>query len=94
MAMTKKRKERLQVCEKNWMRRIAGVKRIDKRRMEELSEEVGKIAEQLQTVSRQHTVNAYSQTMRSNYLRGIVLSGFSLAVVNASKVVEGFTTSR
>ena len=33
------------------------------------------------------TVNAYSQTMRSNYLRGIVLSGFSLTVVNASKVV-------
>ena len=30
-----------------------------------------------------------SQTMRSNYLRGIVLSGFSLAVVNASKIVEG-----
>ena len=40
------------------------------------------------------TVNAYSQTMRCNYLRGIVLSGFSLAVVNASKVVEGFATSR
>ena len=39
-------------------------------------------------------VNAYSQIMRSNYLRGIVLSGFSLTVVNASKVVEGFATSR
>ena len=35
------------------------------------------------------TVNAYSETMRCNYKRGIVLSGFSLAVVNASKVVEG-----
>ena len=35
------------------------------------------------------TVNAYSQTMRCNYQRGIMLSGFSLAFVNASKVVEG-----
>ena len=30
--------ERLRVCENNWVRRIAGVKRIDKRRMEELRE--------------------------------------------------------
>ena len=30
-----------------------------------------------------------SQTMRCNYRRGIVLSGFSLAVVTASKVVDG-----
>ena len=29
------------VCENNWVRRIAGVKRIDKERMEELREEVG-----------------------------------------------------
>ena len=40
-AMTKKQQEKLQVCENKWVRRIAGVKRIDKRRMEELREEVG-----------------------------------------------------
>ena len=39
MAMTEQQ-ERLRVCENNWVRRIAGVKRIDKRRMEELREEV------------------------------------------------------
>ena len=37
----------------------------------------------------EQSVKAYSQTMLNNYLRGIVLSWFSLAVVNASKVVEG-----
>ena len=46
------------------------------------------LVEQSQAVNRQQwpmqTVNVYSQTMRSNYLRGIVLSGFSLAVVNAT----------
>ena len=41
MAVTEKQQEKLQVCENNWVRRIAGVKRIDKRRMEELREEVG-----------------------------------------------------
>ena len=41
MAMTEKQQQRLQVCENNWVRRIAGVKRINKRRMEELREEVG-----------------------------------------------------
>ena len=35
------------------------------------------------------TVNAYSHRMRCNYRRGIVLSGFSFAVVNASKDVGG-----
>ena len=39
MTMTEKQQERLQVCENYWVRRIAGVKRIDKRRMEELREE-------------------------------------------------------
>ena len=39
--MTEKQQERLQVCENNWVRKIAGVKRIDKRRMEKLREEVG-----------------------------------------------------
>ena len=38
--MTEKR-EKLQVYKNNWARRIAGVKRIDKRRMEELREEAG-----------------------------------------------------
>ena len=41
MAMTEKQQEKLQVCKNNQVRRIAGVKRIDKRRMEELTEEVG-----------------------------------------------------
>ena len=39
--MREKQQEKLQVCETNWVRRIAGVKRIDKLRMEELREEVG-----------------------------------------------------
>ena len=30
--MTEKQQERLQVCENNWVRRIEGVKRIDKRK--------------------------------------------------------------
>ena len=37
----KKQPEKLQVCENNWVRRIAGAKRINKRRMEELREDVG-----------------------------------------------------
>ena len=41
MAMTEKQQEGLQVCENNCVRRIAGVKIINKRRMEELREEVG-----------------------------------------------------
>ena len=41
MAMTETQKEKLQVSENNWVRRISGVKIIDKRRMEELREEVG-----------------------------------------------------
>ena len=39
--MMKKQQEKLQVCKNNWVRRIAGVKRIDERRMEEQREEVG-----------------------------------------------------
>ena len=35
--------EKLQVCENNWIRRIMGVKRVDKRRMDELRMEVGVI---------------------------------------------------
>ena len=38
---TTKQEERLQVCKSNWVRRTVGVKRINKRRMEGLREEVG-----------------------------------------------------
>ena len=38
MATTQQQQEKLQVCENNWVRRIAGVTRIDKRRMGELRE--------------------------------------------------------
>ena len=31
----------LQVCENNWIRRIAGVKRVERRKMKDLREEVG-----------------------------------------------------
>ena len=34
-------RETAKVCENNWVRRTAGVKGIDKRRMEELREEAG-----------------------------------------------------
>ena len=40
-AMSEKQQMKLHVCENSWVRRIAGVKRIVKRRMEELREEVG-----------------------------------------------------
>ena len=40
MAMTDKQQGTLQVCESNWVRKIAGVKRIYKRRLEELREDV------------------------------------------------------
>ena len=39
--VTEEHQHRLQVCENNWMGRIAGVKRVDRRRMDELKEEVG-----------------------------------------------------
>ena len=35
------RQQRLQVCENHWVRRIAGVKRVDRRRMDKLSEDIG-----------------------------------------------------
>ena len=41
MAMAEKQQEKLQVSQNNWVRKIVGVKRIDKRRKEELREEVG-----------------------------------------------------
>ena len=40
MALTEKQQEKVQVCEKNWKRRIVGVKKVDQRRMDELRVEV------------------------------------------------------
>ena len=41
LAMTELQQQRLQVCENNWVRKIAGVKRADRRRMVELRDETG-----------------------------------------------------
>ena len=41
LPVSEKHQHRLQVCENNWVRRIGGVKRVDRRRMDELREEVG-----------------------------------------------------
>ena len=41
MAMMEKQQRKVQVCENNLERRIAGVKRVDKGRTEELREETG-----------------------------------------------------
>ena len=41
LPVSEKHQHRLRVCENNWVRRIAGVKRVDRRRMDELREEVG-----------------------------------------------------
>ena len=41
LALTEKQQQRLQVCQKNWVSRIAGVKRVDRRRMDDLREEIG-----------------------------------------------------
>ena len=50
-ALTERQQERLQVCEKNWVRGIAGVKRVN-RRMYELREEIdGEIGKKLTEVS-------------------------------------------
>ena len=40
VTLTERQQPRLHVCENNWVRRIAGVKRVD-RRMNELKEEIG-----------------------------------------------------
>ena len=34
VTLTEKQQQRLQVCKNNWVRRIAGVKRVDRRRMD------------------------------------------------------------
>ena len=39
-AMTERQQQRLQVCENNWVRRIAEVKWVDRSRMDELREEI------------------------------------------------------
>ena len=41
MALTERQQQRLQVCENNWVRRIAGVNRVDGGRMDDLMEEIG-----------------------------------------------------
>ena len=41
MALSKKQQGKVQVCENNWIRRIVGVKKADKRRTDELRVEVG-----------------------------------------------------
>ena len=41
LAMTELQQQRLQVCENNWVRKIAIVTRADKRRIVELREETG-----------------------------------------------------
>ena len=41
LPVTEKHQHRLQVCENNWVRRIAGVERVDRKGMDELREEVG-----------------------------------------------------
>ena len=41
LALTELQQQRLQVCENNWVRKIARVTRVDKRRMVELREETG-----------------------------------------------------
>ena len=41
VALTERQQQRLQVCENNWVRMIAGVNRVARRRMDELREEIG-----------------------------------------------------
>ena len=41
MALTEKQLEKVQICENNWIARIVGEKRADKRRMDELRLEFG-----------------------------------------------------
>ena len=39
--MTEKQQQRLQVCKNNWVRKIIGVKKVNRGRMDELTEEIG-----------------------------------------------------
>ena len=39
--LTERQQQRLQLCKNNWVRRIVEVKRVDRRRMDELREKIG-----------------------------------------------------
>ena len=41
LALSELHEHKLQVCENNWIRRIAGVRKVERRRMKDLREEVG-----------------------------------------------------
>ena len=41
LALSEMHQHKLQVCENNWIRKIAGVRRVERRRMKDLREEVG-----------------------------------------------------
>ena len=41
LALSELHQHKLQVCENNWIRRIAGVRRVERRGMKDLREEVG-----------------------------------------------------
>ena len=41
LALSELHQHKLQVCENNWMKKMAGVKRVERRRMKDLREEVG-----------------------------------------------------
>ena len=41
LALSELHQHKLQVCENNWIRRIAGVRRVERRRMKDLREKVG-----------------------------------------------------
>ena len=40
VALSEQKQRRLQVCKNNWLRRNTGVKRVERRRMKDLREEV------------------------------------------------------
>ena len=41
LALSELHQHKLQVCENNWIRRLSGVRRVERRRMKDLREEVG-----------------------------------------------------
>ena len=41
LALSELHQHKLQVCENNWIKKIAGVRRVERRRMKDLREEVG-----------------------------------------------------
>ena len=43
LAMSELQQHKLQVCENNWIRSIASVKRVERRRMTDLREDVGEL---------------------------------------------------